>query len=137
MGMNFLLSLLLAAFTIVGLSSTSSEAFQIARQPLSTTSKWSNTGLHSKNCDDDGRRTFLSRSAASAMSILVGGTCLGQPAAASYTAYARREEDWKERAEKGGESLLGVCCMRLYCTRSTFSVHPFPAHADYKLPFSV
>jgi len=35
------------------------------------------------------------------MSVLVGGTCFGQPAAASYTAYARREEDWKERAEKG------------------------------------
>jgi len=99
--MNFLLSLLLAAFAIVGLSSTSSEAFQITQQPRSSTSNFSSSGLHSQNCDDDGRRAFLSRSAAFAMSVLVGGTCFGQPAAASYTAYARREEDWKERAEKG------------------------------------
>lgn len=123
--MNFLLSLLLAAFAIVGLSSTSSVAFQITRQPRSSTSNFSKTGLHSKNCDDDGRRTFLSRSAASAMSVLVGGTCFGQPAAASYTAYARREDDWKERAEKGGESLLRVYSTCSYIANgsiySTFS----------------
>ena len=47
----------------------------------------------------------MSRSAGTAMSVLLGGTLSGQPAVASYKAYARREEDWKERAEKGGESL--------------------------------
>lgn len=35
------------------------------------------------------------------MSVLLGGTVSGQPAVASYKAYARREEDWKERADKG------------------------------------
>jgi len=35
------------------------------------------------------------------MSVLLGGTILGQPAEASYTAYTQREEDWEKRSEKG------------------------------------
>lgn len=35
------------------------------------------------------------------MSVLLGGTIMGQPAEASYTAYTQREEDWSKRAEKG------------------------------------
>lgn len=35
------------------------------------------------------------------MSVLVGGTIMGEPAEASYSAYTRREEDWKQREEKG------------------------------------
>ena len=38
------------------------------------------------------------------MSVLVGGTVLGEPANASYTAYARREDDWKQRDSSGGKS---------------------------------
>lgn len=37
------------------------------------------------------------------MSGLIGGTILEQPAQASYSAYTRREEDWKKREANGGE----------------------------------
>jgi len=96
---------LILAVSIASLSSLSVLAFQITQQPRSSASIFSKNRLHSKNSDDDGRRSFLSRSAGTAMSVLLGGTVSGQPAVASYTAYARREEDWKERADKGGESL--------------------------------
>lgn len=35
------------------------------------------------------------------MSGLIGGTILQQPAQASYSAYTRREEDWKQREVNG------------------------------------
>lgn len=118
--MNLSRSLELAVSVVVGLSSVSIEAFQ--QQPRSS-AIISKTILHSKNCDDDGRRSFLSRSAGTTISVLLGGTVLGKPAVASYTAYARREEDWKERSEKGGESLTVYAFLS-----STYHiyVHPFP-----------
>ena len=42
------------------------------------------------------------------MSVLVGGTVLGEPANASYTAYARREDDWKQRDSSGGKSPMPI-----------------------------
>ena len=105
---------LILAVSVVGLSSISVDAFQITQQPRSSASIFSKTTLHSKNSDDDGRRSFLSRSAGTAMSVLLGGTVSGQPAVASYTAYARREEDWKQRADKGGERLTKY--VRIYHT---------------------
>ena len=42
------------------------------------------------------------------MSVLIGGTFLEQPAEASYTAYTQRENDWKERSDKGGE-IAKIC----------------------------
>jgi hypothetical protein len=37
--------------------------------------------------------------------LIFGGTTTNQPepAEASYTAYTRREDDWKQRVDKGGE----------------------------------
>jgi len=128
--MNFSRSFILAV-SIVSLFSLSVEAFQITQQPRSSASIFSKTRLHSKNSDDDGRRSFLSRSAGTVMSVLLGGTFSGQPAVASYTAYARREEDWKERADKGGESLTKY--VRIYHTY----LHPFPTTMPILLLCSV
>lgn len=114
--MKFSRSLILAA-SIASLSSLSVEAFQLTQQPRSSASIFSKTRLHSKNSDDDGRRSFLSRSAGTAMSVLLGGTVSGQPAVASYKAYARREEDWKERADKGGEPFK-ICLNQSYLPAS-------------------
>ena len=63
-----------------------------------------NTRLHAQynSSNDNERRKVLSRGAGAALSILLGGTALEQPAEASYTAYTRREEDWQQRSEKGG-----------------------------------
>lgn len=43
----------------------------------------------------------MGRGAGAAMSVLVGGTVLEQPAEASYSAYTHREEDWKNREANG------------------------------------
>lgn len=72
-------------------------AFQLQHRAL-LNSKYSSTVLH-EVCD--GRRRFLSRGAGAAISGLVGGTILDQPAQASYSAYTRREEDWKQREANG------------------------------------
>ena len=63
-----------------------------------------NTRLHaqSNNSSDNERRKVLSRGTGAALSILLGGTALEQPAVASYSAYTRREQDWQERSAKGG-----------------------------------
>lgn len=77
------------------------EAFQTQHRPT-TLRSISSTCLHETKFN--GRRKFLSRGAGAAMSVLVGGTVLGEPANASYTAYARREDDWKQRDSSGGKS---------------------------------
>jgi len=46
------------------------------------------------------------------MSVLAGGTVLGQPADASYTAYTQRENDWKERSEKGEVKISNASQLR-------------------------
>lgn len=89
-------SSVLVVSIIVGLSSCAG-AFQI--QPRPTTFNLSSTSLQATS--DNGRRSFISRGAGAAMSVLAGGTILGQPAEASYSAYSHREEDWKNRTEKG------------------------------------
>mmetsp|Transcript_15227 Transcript_15227/g.32306 ORF Transcript_15227/g.32306 Transcript_15227/m.32306 type:complete len:219 (-) Transcript_15227:132-788(-) len=81
---------------VLGLSSFTG-AFQIQQRPQ-TNPNHSSTSLH-QTCD--GRRNFLSRGAGAAMSVLVAGTALGQPAEASYSAFTNRENDWKEREAKG------------------------------------
>lgn len=48
------------------------------------------------------RRNIL-QGAGVAMTALLGGTVLSQPAEAKYSTYTRYEEDWKERQEKGGK----------------------------------
>ena len=48
------------------------------------------------------RRTIL-QGAGVTMSALLGEIIMGQPAGATYSAYARREEDWKQREKNGGE----------------------------------
>lgn len=71
-----------------------------------TTSQDTSTSLTS-------RRDALQKSAGIAFSILLGGTTMSESANASYSAYTRREEDWKEREKNGGEfagSLLRCCC---------------------------
>ena len=49
------------------------------------------------------RRNALQKSAGVAFSILLGGTTAASEANASYSAYTRREEDWKQREKNGGE----------------------------------
>jgi len=94
--------IILVATILVGLSAVV-EAFVVTSRSSSSIS-FSSTRLHSKNCvDDDGRRSFMSRSAGAAISVLVGGIGLDQPAFASYTGYTQREKDWQERAANGGE----------------------------------
>ncbi|KAL7526776.1 hypothetical protein ACHAXR_001647 [Thalassiosira sp. AJA248-18] len=91
---------ILLSIAIIGLSSIAS-AFQIQQRPT-TTLNFSSTRLHeTSSSSSNGRRQFMIRGAGAAMSVLVGGTMMGQPAEASYTAYTRREEDWKVREEKG------------------------------------
>lgn len=70
------------------------------------TSVISNTGLNAEN-NDNNRRTFLRKGGEAIAVVLLGGTAMtNQPAEASYTAYSRREDDWKERVDKGGEISL-------------------------------
>jgi len=85
------------AFIIIGACSFA-QAFQVQQQRPPTNPNQSSTSLHG-TCN--GRRNFLSRGAGAAMSVLVGGTILEQPAEASYTGFTQREEDWKKREEKG------------------------------------
>ncbi|KAL7512894.1 hypothetical protein ACHAXN_010036 [Cyclotella atomus] len=47
------------------------------------------------------RRNALQKSAGVAFSILLGGTTAASEANASYSAYTRREEDWKQREKNG------------------------------------
>ena len=93
-------SLIFVVLILVGTSAV--EAFVTSRSPASIFSS-TETRLHSKNC---GRRSFMSRSAGAAISVLVGGIGLDQPAIASYTGYTQRERDWQERAANGGEELV-------------------------------
>lgn len=53
----------------------------------------------SKHGHDDSRRQFFSSFAG--LVGLAASTCNPQPAQASYSAYTHREEDWKQRQEKG------------------------------------
>lgn len=50
------------------------------------------------------RRDILQKSASVAFSFLIGETAMSECASASYSAYTRREEDWKTREKNGGES---------------------------------
>mmetsp|Transcript_27038 Transcript_27038/g.46127 ORF Transcript_27038/g.46127 Transcript_27038/m.46127 type:complete len:187 (-) Transcript_27038:318-878(-) len=86
----------LLALIIVGASSFTA-AFQIPQQRPNRPNS-SSTRLH-VTCD--GRRNFLNGGVGAAMSVIISGTVMQQPAEASYSAYTRREEDWKDRAEKG------------------------------------
>ena len=47
------------------------------------------------------RRDVVSWIAAAAVMITTTGTCRAPAAHASYSAYAHREDDWKERVDKG------------------------------------
>lgn len=94
-------SLIFVVLILVGTSAV--EAFVTSRSPASIFFSSTETRLHSKNC---GRRSFTSRSAGAAISVLVGGIGLDQPAIASYTGYTQREKDWQERAANGGEELV-------------------------------
>ena len=46
----------------------------------------------------------MQKSASVAFSFLIGETAMSECASASYSAYTRREEDWKTREKNGGES---------------------------------
>lgn len=97
----------MAFITILCLSTLiSTNAFQWQqwrRRTIPVTSVISHTGLNAENNDKD-RRNFLSTGGGALALVLLGGTAtINQPAEASYTAYSRREEDWKERMDKGGE----------------------------------
>lgn len=61
------------------------------------------------------RRNVLQKSAGVAFSILLTGTSLSESASASYSAYTRREDDWKEREKKGGEL---ADCLLLMCSKN-------------------
>lgn len=104
-------------FLTATLSTISTGAFQT--QSVSTSSVLSNTRLHAEIHEND-RRTFFSRGGGAIALALLGGTTINQPAEASYTAYSRREEDWKERVEKGGEICWIVVIYRWYYRRSYF-----------------
>ncbi|KAL7442795.1 hypothetical protein ACHAXH_006142 [Discostella pseudostelligera] len=69
---------------------------------MPSTSIISTTSLNAERCAND-RRTFLSRGGGAMALLIFGGTTTNQPepAEASYTAYTRREDDWKQRADKG------------------------------------
>ena len=89
---------------IICLSSVSTDAFQWqCRRPTMPTT---NVRLNAEKYDND-RRTLLSRGA---LALLGAGTTISQPAEASYTAYTRREDDWKQRVDKGGEILFDLAC---------------------------
>lgn len=93
---------------IICLSSVSTDAFQwqCQRPTIPTT----NVRLNAEKYDND-RRTLLSRGGgAMALALLGAGTTIIQPAEASYTAYTRREDDWKQRVDKGGEILFDLAC---------------------------
>jgi hypothetical protein len=94
------------AFMAVCLSSISIEAFQSPirqRRTMPITCILSNTRLNAENQNKE-RRAFLSRGGEAMALVLLGGLATtNQPAEASYTAYVRREDDWKQRVDKGGE----------------------------------
>ena len=95
----FLVSILVATL------SSSVSAFLAQQQPITQ----AKIILHSSNdnnnnSDNNERRNFLNQSAGVAMSVLLGGTSLcPKPAVASYTSFTQREDDWKQRSDKGGQ----------------------------------
>jgi len=98
-----IISSLIIFVVLIMVGTSAVEAFVTSRSPASIFFSSTETRLHLKNC---GRRSFMSRSAGAAISVLVGGIGLDQPAIASYTGYTQREKDWQERAANGGEELV-------------------------------
>lgn len=89
------------------------------------------------------RRSALQKSAA-AFSILLSGTT-AEKANASYSAYTRREDDWKEREKNGGEYLmLYYLCNSVtnnnlntsvaHTQKSSILAHEISEHNYVKLP---
>lgn len=85
-------------------------AFQTQPQRTATSPNQSSTSLHGMR--ESGRRNFINRGAGAAMSVLIGGTILGPPAEASYTAFTQREKDWEERTSKGDVKISSAASLR-------------------------
>ena len=85
-------------------SSVSVDAFQSPHR----TNPSSSINLHAEPSNNIqsarlSRRNVIQKSAGIAFSILLGETAMEESASASYSAYTRREDDWKEREKNGGE----------------------------------
>ena len=94
----FLVSILVATL------SSSVSAFVAQQQPITQSRIILHASNDNNNNSDNERRNFLNQSAGAAMSVLLGGTSLcPKPAVASYTSFTRREDDWKQRSDKGGQ----------------------------------
>ncbi|KAL7486403.1 hypothetical protein ACHAW6_012003 [Cyclotella cf. meneghiniana] len=104
-----------AALVLDSHLSMSALAFQFSSHkflsPLSSLHEVSNEQLLNKHFvsrdefttkPSSSRRDILQKSASVAFSFLIGETAMSKSASASYSAYTRREEDWKTR-EKNGE----------------------------------
>ena len=94
-----------AAFLAISSTSSTVEAFQSGTRSnkvsaLCLNAEPNNAISHEITAS---RRNVLQKSAGVAFSILLGGTSMSESASASYSAYTRREDDWKEREKKGGE----------------------------------
>ena len=85
-------------------SSVSVDAFQSSHR----TNPSSSINLHAEPSNNIqsarlSRRNVIQKSAGIVFSILLGETAMEESASASYSAYTRREDDWKEREKNGGE----------------------------------
>ena len=110
-------SLVLVSILVTFSSIISIEAFHVNNFRI-------NTRLHAQSSTNDNeRRKVLSRGAGAALSILLGGTALEQPAVASYSAYTRREQDWQERSEKGGEFVKILKLRKYWIVYCLFDFH--------------
>jgi hypothetical protein len=105
--MHSKIGLLSLAFYFIAALSFSSQctvlAFQSTSRPSLACTVLSAESSKNDITSQSTRRNALQKSAGLALSILFSGTAMSESANASYSAYTRREDDWKGREKAGGE----------------------------------